>query len=239
MLGKLTSLQGNRVVTETRASHQRLQVAEDNYVRFVELIQKDGTTYGLYIGSSPSYGAIHVRVQGQNLVYLVSGLSSADMSVQAAKWIDTAYLALQEDQVVYISLENDNGRFDFARTDAQDDWTMVGLGPDEFLEQNAVTSLLSQVSSVRMVSPIGKQEKEEYRLDEPSAVLVLRGRDENSGSSEYRLYVGSQYKEGDTYVIKSSESPYYVEIAAYVAEEWFARTREEFLELPSTPTPEA
>jgi len=239
VLDKLTSLQSDRMVTETKASHKRLQVAEDSYVRLVELVQEDGTVYALYIGSSPSYGAIHVRVKGQDQVYLVSGLSSADVSVQPANWIDTAYLTLQQDQVVYASLENGNGQFDFTRDSAQDDWTMSELAADEFLEQSAVTSLLSQVSSVRMVRPLGKQEQQEYGLDEPSAVLVVHTRDENDELSEYQLYVGTQDTKANTYIVKSSESPYYVEVAAYVVEGWIAKTREDFLVLPPTPTTEA
>jgi hypothetical protein len=239
LLNRLATLQGDRIVTETKASHQRLQVAEDNYVRLVEFMEEDGTTYGLYIGSSPSYGSIHVRVRGQDPVYLVSGLSSAEVSVQAANWIDTGYLMLRQDQVIYMSLENGYGQYDFARSSAQDDWTMAGLAADETLEQSAVTSLLNQVSSVRMVRPLGRQRQQEYGLDDPSAVLVIHMRDENGELSEYELYVGAQGKEDGTFVVKSSESPYYVEIAAYIAEGWLARTKEDFLELPPTPTAEA
>jgi hypothetical protein len=239
ILNKLTALQSDRVVAETKASYQRLQVAEDGYVRLVELTQDDGITYGLYIGSSPSYGAIHVRVRGQDSVYLVSGLSSAEVSVQAANWIDTGYLTVQQDQVIYISLENGNGQYDFARSSALGDWTMTGLAADELLEQSAVTSLLSQVSSVRMVRPLGRQRQRDYGLDDPSAVIVIHTRDESGESSEYQLYIGAQGKEDSTYVVKSSESPYYVEIAAYIAEGWLAKIREGFLELPPTPTAEA
>ena len=237
VLDKVASLESDRLVAETEASHGRLQVAEDNYVRMVVFSEADGTTYTLYLGSAPSYGAIHARVGREDQVYLVSGLSSADVPARAAGWIDTAYLTLQQGQVVDIALENANGRFAFARPDAQGEWAMAGLAADEVLNQGAVNSLLSQVSSVRMMRPLGLEEEPGYGLDDPAVVVTVRTRDEEGGTAEYRLLVGAQRADEDSYYAKVSTSAYYVTVAAYTADGWIARTREAFLEVPPTPAP--
>jgi hypothetical protein len=238
LLDKVASLRGDRLVAETKSSHERLQVAEESYARQVELVQQDGTTYAFYLGSSPSYGAAHVRVEGQDQVYLVSGLSSTDLSTQVARWIDTAYLVLQQDQVIAISLENSSGSLDFVRPNSENEWTMAGLTEGETLSQSAVNALLGQISSVQMVRPLGQEQKQVYGLDDPAALLTVRTSNEEGTSQEYTLAVGAP-SENDTYLAKSSESPYYVEIAAYLADAWIPKTKEAFLELPPTPTPES
>jgi hypothetical protein len=237
VLDKVASLQSDRLVAETKASHERLQVAEENYVRMVVLSEADGTTYTLYLGSAPSYGAIHARVGREDQVYLVSGVSSADVPARAAGWIDTAYLTLQQDQVVDIVLENANGQFAFTRPDAEGAWTMAGLAADEALNEGAVNSLLSQVSSVRMMQPLGLEQDPGYGLDDPTVAITVRTRDAEGETAEYRLLVGAQRGDEGAYYAKGSTSPYYVTIAAYTADGWIARTREAFLQLPPTPTP--
>ena len=72
-------------------------------------------------------------------------------------------------------------------------------------------------------------------------MILIQGEDAEGKSARYALHVGAAV-EGDatgaaSYVLKSSESPYYVRVAGYTAEEWIGRTREDFLELPATPTP--
>jgi hypothetical protein len=50
--------------------------------------------------------------------------------------------------------------------------------------------------------------------------------------------VGAQSEEDNSYVVSSSESPYYVRVADYTVENFVERVRDDFLELPPTPTPE-
>jgi hypothetical protein len=49
--------------------------------------------------------------------------------------------------------------------------------------------------------------------------------------------VGAYDPAGDTYVVHSSASPYYVAISAVSLRRLIEDTREAFLELPPTPTP--
>jgi len=125
-LEKIVALKTSRLVTQTPASHKRLKVAADDFERRVELELADGTTHRLYLGSSPSYGASHVRADGQDEVYLAS-LSASDAGVNASSWVDTLYFSVTQDQIVALTLENNNGRFEFEKGDAGT-WMMKGFG---------------------------------------------------------------------------------------------------------------
>jgi hypothetical protein len=235
-VSKLLALTGDRIVTETRASHKRLGVAEDAYTRRIAFQTADGTEHVFYLGTSPSYNVSHVRLADADQVYLVSGLSSTDAAARASSWIDTAYLTLTQDQVVALTVENGNGTFAFAK-DADGAWTMAGLGADETLDEGWVASLVTRISSVRMLAPLGTEEDAAYGLADPSAVVTAVTRDGEGGSQTAVLYVGARRDTDGAYVVKSAASPYYVRVAEYAVQDLVETSREDAIEVPETPAP--
>jgi len=233
LLEKLVDLTGDRVITETKASHKRLEVADDAYVRLVVLTLSDGTLRTLYVGTSPSYGVLHVRLKGQDEVYLVSGLSSSDVGAKASDWVDTAYVSLNQDQVYAISVENVNGRFVFTK-DAEANWTLAGLQEGETLQASAVSSLLSRVASLRLLRPLGTENLPSYGMSTPLATFTLQLRNAEGLVEQHTVVVGSQDPEDNAYAAKYSGSDYYVRLAEYTVQEWVNKTREELLEQPAT-----
>ena len=230
LLDKLVALKGGRLVAETEESHAQLKVAEDDYVAQVELLLEDNSLRKLYVGSSPSYGASHVRVAEQNEVYLVSDLSSADVSARVSSWIDTSYLQLDAQEFVAATLENANGTFEFVKVG--EEWTMTGLGEGETASSANISSLISRAASVWMVRPLGTELKPSYGFQAPNATLVIHARSAEGTESTYTMLVGAQSPDDGSYVLKSSESPYYVRVAEYTAQDWVGETREGLLEIP-------
>jgi hypothetical protein len=235
LLEKIVGLTGSHLVAETADSHQRLQVAKDNYAHQVQLKLEDGSLRTLYLGTSPSFGAIHVRVAEQDPVYLASDLSSTDVGARVADWIDTSYFSVPQDEIVGFTLENQQGTFEFQK--AGEEWTMVGLAEDETLSTSSVTTLVGRATSVRMLRPLGKEPMPSYGMDAPNAVLVLQARSAEGTATTYMLYVGAKSEEDNSYVVKSSESPYYVRVSEFSVQDWVEKDRQGFLELPPTPTP--
>ena len=231
LLDKMLTIDASRLVSEQETSHKRLRVSAEDHMRKIELLQADNTFQTLYVGTSPSYSVSHVRVDGQDEVYLASGLSSSDAAVSAASWIDTLYQKVEQDQVTAIALENTNGRFAFTKDEAGT-WTMDGLQAEEILNESAVSGLLGRVSSLRMLVPLGKEIKSDYGMDAPGAVVTVR-----TGDETYVLTIGAQGGDARAYAAKSSASPYYVRLAEYTVGDWVDRTRDDFLTLPPMPEP--
>jgi hypothetical protein len=238
LLGKLLALDTSRLVTETPGSHARLEVAADTFSRKIAFRLEDGTTHTLYLGSSPSYNAVHVRVEGQDQVYLVSGLSATDASVTATTWIDAVYVSLESDQVVALTIENAQGAFAFAKDEAGT-WQMDGLASDETLNEGEVSSLVTRISSVRMQAPLGQTEDPAYGMGDPQAVVTVETRDEEGATTTQTLVVGAQDATDNSYVVKASTSPYYVRVTEYTVQDFVQETRTDLLQQPPTPTVEA
>jgi hypothetical protein len=232
VLEKIIGLTTSRLVTRTAASHKRLQVSADAFVERIDLETAGGEKHTLFLGSSPQYGAMHFRVDGQNETYLTADFTTWDTRAEAAAWIDTSYVKLDKASVKKITLDNANGSFTFTKGE-DENWTMAGLSADETLDQTQVDNLAGRAASVTMERPLGKEEQAEYGMDQPSAVVRLETAD-----TAVTLRVGAQNPEDESYVVISSGSPYYVRVASYAVQDLVDKTRDGFLELPPTPTPE-
>jgi hypothetical protein len=233
LLSKILGLTTSRLVTRTDASHKRLQVSPDDFMLRIDFETADGTQHTLYLGSSPRYGSTHFRVEGQSETYLTSDLSVWEAKAEAASWIDTAYLSVPEDDIIKMTLENANGMFTFTKDD-EGTWTMGGLAADETLDEAKVTHLIQQAATVTMIQPLGKEEQVAYGMDAPNAMVTLE-----TGDKTITLRVGAKEPEANKYTVISSESPYYVQVYEYSVKDFVERTRDGFLQLPPTSTPEA
>ncbi len=243
LLTKIVGLKTDRLVTETSSSHKRLKVADDEFERRIEIELADGTRHRLYVGTSPTIGVAHVRAAGADEVYLTSDLSAQDAGFEASAYVDRVYFSVPREEVTSITLENANGRFELQRTVSEsegvtaDQWSLAGLGPDETLSQANVKVLFNRAVSVAMLRPLGTEDKTEYGLQNPTAVLTVKTRGDGERDRIYTLYVGAKEESGNTYVVTSSGSPYYVRVSEFTVKEFVEKTRDDLLELPPTPTP--
>jgi len=231
LLDRIVGLTTERLVTRTDASHQRLQVAEGDYARRIDLGMKDGTVRTLFLGSSPNYGATHFRLDGQSETYLTGDISAWEARATASAWIDTAYLNVSSDEVVEMTLANTNGTFTFMKND-QNVWTMMGMAPNEDADEDKITALLGQVASIRMLAPLGKGKLDAYGIEAPVAVVTMK-----TAEGTVTVKVGSKDPTDNSYVVISSESPYYVRVAEYAVRDLVDKTYDDFLKTPPTPTP--
>jgi hypothetical protein len=233
LVEKLVGLNTDRLVTRTDASHKRLNVAADDFIRRLSLEMADGTKHTLYLGSSPQYSAIHFRLDGQDETYLGSGVSTWEVDATADAWVDTTYLSVPQENVTQMTLENNNGTFVFS-LDAEGNWTMDGLAADETAAASNIDAVVRQATSLKLTNPLGKEEKATYGMDDPNAVVTLE-----AAGRTITLHVGARdAEEENRYIVKSSESPYYVRVAEFSVKAMVENTRDDFIQPPPTPTPE-
>lgn len=232
----INNIQTDRLVASTGASHQRLQVAGNNFAQRIEIETSDGETRTLYVGSSPNFRATHVRRANQDETYLTGELTSQDTPTVVSNWIDTAYLTIPREEALSLVLENDNGTIEFTKA-ADGSWSMAGLAADEEFNESAFSSMLGQVLSLRMTEPLGTAEQPAYGLDAPQAVVTVRTEDEEGQRQTYTLRVGAQDAEDNTYFVKASNSDYYVKVSGFSVERMVNSGRDAFIAAP-TPPPE-
>lgn len=229
---KLIGLKTDPLVTRTASSHARLQVADAQYVRKIDLKFADGSAQTLYLGSA-SGGATHVRLAGEDAVYLARGLSSFEAGTAAAAWIDPAYLSVPQDKILSATIENAQGKFEFTK-DAQNQWTLKGLTADQKFNPDSAVTLLARLGSISMVKPLGKTAQPAYGLDTPGATVTAIVSD-TASTKMYTLKIGAKDAEGN-YPVISSDSTYYVSVAGFNVEPYATATIATFLVAPP-PTP--
>ncbi len=234
ILDKLVAIKTSRLVAQTPASHAQLQVAADKFARKLEIATATGTQT-LYLGSSAGGSTIHVRLDGQDNVYLASGPSTWEVSAELLSWVNPVYVAISSADVTGFTLKNRNGEFAFTK-DAQGNWTLGDLAADEVTNANNVVSQVDLFTGLRMTKPLRKTEDPAYGMADPSAAVTLRYK---SGEEEKTttVTIGAQDPADKAYYVKSSDSPYYVKVAEYSVETLVKRGRSDFLQGTPTPAP--
>lgn len=236
LLEKLLAIQTSRLVARTSSSHQRLQVADDEFLRRVTLETAAGSST-LLVGSAPNPSATHVRLLGQDETYLTGEIASWDLNVAASGWIDTSYISLDRESISGITLDNASGTFTFRRA-ADGAWSMDGLAPEEQFDPTQFNTILSRLSSMSMSAPLGTTDDPAYALDTPRAAVTVAVEDQEQQSTKsYTLLVGAANSEDNSAYLKWSASDYYVEAPAYNFTLMVDATRDSFIQPPPTPEP--
>jgi hypothetical protein len=232
LLENIASVNSATLVARSESSQAQLQVTGDTFQRRLDFETSNGETYTIYLGSAPRYTATHFRVAGQVETYLSTDLTTWEFNTRLATWIDTAYTSLDQETLISAVLENANGTFTFVKVD--DAWTLADLQEDETMASGVASTIVRNASNLSMTAPLGTTEEAYYGLDDPNAVVTL----ETEGGTTYVLTVGAMLAEDNNYVVKWSDSPFYVEVAQYSVSAMVENARDAFLDLPPTSTPE-
>ena len=225
-LTRVEDITKTSLVAETKASHARLKVAEDEFERLIELDTAEGERYRLYLGTSPRTGSGHVRADGQDRVYLAPSLSAAVSPVEASFWVDPGYIKINPNDVVSFTQDNPQGEFRLERNDEQG-WVIAGADDDIALDQEKVTSLVGKLATLQLLRPLGKEELESYfPPNAPTTVTVNTGA---GNGGEIVLRIGAKFEDEAAFVVKSSKSPYYVLVADDVVADFIEQGLESLL----------
>jgi hypothetical protein len=230
LLAKLAGLSANRLATRTAASHKQLQVGTDTFLRQVDLEMADGSTIRLFFGSSVGYSTTYARLDGHDETYLVD-LTTSDLPAQLSGWVNLVYLQVDPDTVTAVKVRNAGGTLAFSRP-LTGTWALADLPAGATLDPSRVSSLLQQVTTVRMARPLGKEDKPEYGMASPLAVVTLQ-----TAEKEIVLTIGAQDPAASSYVVRSSESPYYVQLSSGTLRDVVERGVDGYLVPPPTVAP--
>jgi hypothetical protein len=234
VLDKLLAVKTDALETRTAAAHKQLQVADDTFARKLDLQLADGSRQTVYVGSATTGSSAHVRVAGKDEVYLARNFSAFDLNADATTWIEATYVNLSQSDILTATLKNANGVFRFTR-DAQNQWTPPDLAGEEKFNPDSVVGLLARLTNLQMIEPLGRTAKPEYGIDNSAAVLVIDSKTD-SGVKTTLLTIGAKNPTDNSYVIISSDSPYYVRTAQYNVDGFVTAARASFLIVPPTPT---
>ncbi len=232
LITSLLEITNDRLITRTESSHRQLKVAEDAFERKIVLSSGEASLRTLYIGSSPSFGSAHVRLEGEDETYLTGSIAAHQANADAASWVDTAYHSVPQEEIRAIRLKNANGEWEFEK-DEEGNWSLAGLAEGEELNASTMSTLGNRAASINLSEPLGLEENAAYGMAEPLAILVIQ-----TDEKTITLSVGAFDEESSTYVVKSSESQYFVRVSEFTANPLVDNSDEDIITLLPTPTPE-
>ncbi|PKN82805.1 MAG: hypothetical protein CVU46_17805 [Chloroflexi bacterium HGW-Chloroflexi-8] len=233
LVDDLANIHTGRLVTNTSASHQRLEVDAENYQRKVDLKTANGD-FTLFIGSSPAQSNVHVRLSGQDAVYLTNAISTTTASALVSNWIDTSYIKIESNNVKEIQITTANENLQFQLNEAGE-WNCLQLSANEKLDISNWTTYLTAFTNLRMVSPVSTTMDESYGFSSPLAKLTIKYT-ENEQEKTGELLIGKKDETDSNYYAKWSLSPYVVKLASFNAERITNITKTELISVPATET---
>lgn len=92
LLSDLQELKTSWPVAQTKSAQERFEVSEEQFQRKVELVS-GSTTHTLYLGTSPGFRKVHVRLADSGDIYALN-LNLYEMPVDQDHWLDKSLLAV-------------------------------------------------------------------------------------------------------------------------------------------------
>lgn len=213
LLDRLAAARRERLVARTESGRLELRVAADGFERRVRIEAGTGG-YLLYVGTTAGTGGGHVRVDGEDEVWTVDGVAPWQVAADRADWVDPVYLRVEPERVAAFELVNAAGSFRFERSG--DGWTGPAPGAGEVLDQDRVTAFVDRVSTLRMRRPLGTEPPGDYGLAERAAeVRLVLSPDEDGDAGTLELLILAGGDDEYDYVVKSSDSEYYVDVPSF------------------------
>lgn len=219
VLKKIAALKTARLVTKTKASHVRLKVAETLFNRKVDLKTAGGDTI-FYLGTAPSAKTVHLRKEGENEVYLVKDLAAWELQTGKESWWRDKYIDWQQKKLTGLTLHNANGDIRLGRDD-KGGWKLEGDNAAR-ADKDKVISLVSTLSTITLSDYLPADTTPPKEA--PAATVIYHNKD-----GEVTLTIWPKKKDDADYLAKSTASPFYARIRAYVVDDILKAKPEQLL----------
>jgi hypothetical protein len=174
LIGNLEGLRVRRPIVSSSRYHETLKVAEDDNERRVR-IWADGAdpVVDLFLGTSSNYRVSHVRLDGDDEVFEVRGLSAADLQTRPNAWIEAKLVTTAYADITGVRVNNEHGTLELAKDDLGN-WGVVGSLPaGRNLDTSATDSWIRSLGNLRVAEPAGRVTTEGYGLDTPVASVEI------------------------------------------------------------------
>lgn len=233
LLETLGTLRSRTVVVESDVYHDKLEVSPEKYQRKVTVTQ-GGKPTTFFVGSSPSFKNVHVRLDGSDQVLLVNEFGASQLGSRAWHWVDRKYQDIPEDQVWAVKIDNAKGTVQLEKDPASKSWAALGITED--LVKSTVDDLVRKARTINMESPVGKTVAPEHGLDSPLATVTLTtGTSTVAGApppttETVTVRIGKKDEAKNQYFVKSSKSDYVVRVAGWAVSPLVEKGREDLVE---------
>ena len=218
LLKTLASLRTRNRVLDSSTYHEKLEVAADKFQRKLTVTAKDKTST-VYVGTSPRFKNVHVRLDGEDAVYLVNDFGTTQLGDRAWNWVKREYLAYGADNVWQVTVKNAKGEIQLEKDPVSKEWALLGVS--EPLDKGAITDFVRKASNVNLEAPVGKTTDPSFGLDNAAATVTLvTGTSTITGtpppSTKTTTWkVGAKLDAANQFYVKADKNMYVVKAAGW------------------------
>jgi hypothetical protein len=224
LLGKLAAMESRGPLTTSPDRLAQLEVAKDNYQG--KVVIEGGGKHTIWIGSSPKFRKLSVRIDDSNEVHAVSTITPDDLKTTLLTWADNVYMELDPKRMVALTVENANGTIALEKN-ADGSWSQVaaagktpGKAPAKTIEldQNKVNNIARKLERIELETVLGSKAEPAHGFDKPLARITvgLKGAADKPGAPAPErevsiIEIGA--KTGGRYALRALDKAHVVGVA--------------------------
>ncbi len=202
-LDKLAGLKKGLPVATTKEAADRFRVSEETFERHITLFSGANQVGELFVGTSPGFRKVHVRLPGSSEVLAVR-FASYEAGVRPEDWLDKKILALDSKRIQRMELPA------VTLVRKGDTMTVDGLAEEEESIQAEVDKVVDRVATLEVRAILGRENKPEYRQDSPVLTIEVQTDEEKK-----RTYVFSEPEKEGYLVLKVSDNDLYFKVESW------------------------
>lgn len=206
LMERLATLEKSLPVATSKGAAERFKVAENAFERKLTLLQDDKPQATLYVGTSPAFRKVHVRLPGENDIRSVA-FNTYEVGVKPEDWIDKAILTHKVEDIQRVALPG----FSIERQDKK--LVVSGLTEDEETVSDEAKRLLDRIAGLNIRTVLGTANPSDFAKD---AEVLRYALTLNSGDSQD--YIFSKRPDDNYYILKASDRDEAFEVDAWVVD---------------------
>ncbi|KFZ36043.1 hypothetical protein HR45_18360 [Shewanella mangrovi] len=197
LLNTLATLKHGEALADSDSAAERFKVAPNSFARKVTLQEKGTDIVTLYIGTSAAMRKTHVRVAGDEAIYLAN-LPVYQLPADYSDWVKHDALQLKANEIESVSFDgvtlsrSHNHKTPASDTDLSSNmvaaladgkqpqkhtdtgWQLVPLKTGEQLKVSGLDNVLHQLTNLRVSKLLGSDSQGDYNLDAPVLEVTVK-----------------------------------------------------------------
>lgn len=224
LLDRLTSTPRGFPVAKTPDARERFKVADKDYERRLVASVGDKPAAIVYVGAAQGLRKSTARTAQDDVVYAVD-LPIQDLATTPSEWLDAGLLKLDAAGLTEIVLAaKDRPPLTLTRAVNKDKpqeaatWQGSGMPADKRVDPKLATALTDAMAGIKVNAVLGTEARPEWQTPE----LTLNFKGAQGAASSWTIYkqptrdTGKDaVKEMETYVLKASGHPWYLEVKGW------------------------
>ncbi len=202
VLGQLSQLEKGWPNATTEEAAVRFKVSKEHFERKLTLYKGEAIAQTLFIGTSPGFRKVHVRIDGDNSIYTVE-FSAFELSVKPNDWANQSKLHISENELIKVELPS------FTLTRDGETFLVENLKENEVTASQEVSSLIHKLERINYLEVLGGENRELYNQSVPEFAYILLLKD-----NKQLTYSFSKPKGWSDYVLKRSDLGYFFKVSA-------------------------